>query len=231
MSPQLAKMLELKPMETSDVIIRGFNSQKNHSTKTVQFQISDANDSERFNCQIILVVEDFQLPKLKEHPTDIIRKYPHLNEITLTTLADLQVEVLNGCDLYSLIVARSVNEGPPNAPTAVDTKLGWSFAGPHPIETSMDSFFCQQCESRDEDLYDAVPIGGKQTHTEHAKLTPTTTKKMKEPKKYFRKLATKLMVDTKQVWCGEMTANFTITDSTPNAILHPCCNALTRHLI
>ena len=76
MSPQLAKMLELKPMETSDVIIGGFNSQKNHSTKSVQFQISDANDSERFNCQNILVVENFQLPKLKEHPTDIIRKYP-----------------------------------------------------------------------------------------------------------------------------------------------------------
>ena len=65
MSPQLAKMLELKPIETSDVIIREFNSQKNHSTKTIQFQISDANDSKRFNCQIILVVEDFQLPKRK----------------------------------------------------------------------------------------------------------------------------------------------------------------------
>ena len=95
-------------MVTSDVIKRGFNSQKNYSTKTVQFQISDANDSERFNCQNILVVEDFQLPKLKEHPTDIIRKYPHLNELTLTTLADLRVEVFIGCDLHSLIVARSV---------------------------------------------------------------------------------------------------------------------------
>ena len=124
MSPQLAKMLELLPMETSDVFIRRFNSQKNHSTQTVQFQISDANNSEGFNCQNILVVEDFQLPKLKEHPTDITRNYPHLNEITLTTLADLQVEVLLGCDLYSLIVARSVKEGPPNAPTAVETKLG-----------------------------------------------------------------------------------------------------------
>ena len=156
MSPQLAKMLEVKPMETSDVIIRGFNSQKNHSTKTVQIQFSDANDSERFNCQNILVIEDFQLPKLKEHPTDIVRVYPHLNEITLTTLADLQFEVLIGSNLYSLIVARSVKEGPPNAPTAVETKLGWSIAGPHPKETSMESFFCQQYESRDEDLYDAV---------------------------------------------------------------------------
>ena len=69
------------------------------------------------------------------------------------------------------------------------------------------------------------------THTEHAKLTPTTFKKMKKLENYFRKLAKKLMVDTKQVCCGETTANFTITDSTPNAILHPCCNALTKHLI
>ena len=153
MSPQLSKMLELKPMETSDVIIREFNSQKNYSIKTVQFQISDANDSEHFKCQNILVVEDFQLPKVKGHPTDIIRKYPNLNEISLTTLADLQVEVLIGCDLYSLIVARSVKESPPNAPTTVETKLGWSIAGTHPIEMSMESFFCQQCESRDAEQY------------------------------------------------------------------------------
>ena len=52
-------------METSDVTMRGFNCQNNHSTKTVQFQILYANDSERFNCQHFLVVEDFQLPKLK----------------------------------------------------------------------------------------------------------------------------------------------------------------------
>ena len=74
MSPQLAKKLELKHMETSSVAIRGFNSQKNQSTRTVQFQISAANNSQRFSCQNILIVEDFQLPKLKEHATDIIRK-------------------------------------------------------------------------------------------------------------------------------------------------------------
>ena len=74
----------------------------------------------------------------------------------MTTLADLQVEVLIECDLYSLIVAKSVKEGQPNAQTAVETKLGWSIAGPFPIETSLETFFCQQCESRDEDLYDAV---------------------------------------------------------------------------
>ena len=50
--------------------------------------------------------------------------------MTLATLANLQVEVLIGCDLYSLIVARSVKEGPPNAPTAMEPKLGWFIAGP-----------------------------------------------------------------------------------------------------
>ena len=156
MPPQMTIWLELKPMDTSDVTIRGFNSQKNHSTKTVHFQIYEANDFEPFNCQNILVIEDFQLPKLKEHPTDFIREYPHLNRITLTTLTKLQVEVLIGCDLYSLIVARCVREGPPNAPTAVETKLGWSIARAHPTETSIETFVCQQCENKDEDLYGAV---------------------------------------------------------------------------
>ena len=76
MSLQLAKWLELTSMETPDLTIRGINSQKNHLTETVQFQISDAIDMERFNCQNILVVEDFQLPKVKEHPTDILREHP-----------------------------------------------------------------------------------------------------------------------------------------------------------
>ena len=66
MSPQLAKRLELKLMETSGVIIRGFNSRKNHSTKTVLIKIFDSTDSERFNCQNILVVEDFQLTIFKK---------------------------------------------------------------------------------------------------------------------------------------------------------------------
>ena len=42
----------------------------------------------------MLVIENFKLPKLKKHPTDIISKNPHLNEETLTTLTNLQVEVL-----------------------------------------------------------------------------------------------------------------------------------------
>ena len=51
-SHQLAKTLALKPMETSDVTIRGFKSQKNHFTNTVQFPIAWAvvNDSQLFNC-------------------------------------------------------------------------------------------------------------------------------------------------------------------------------------
>ena len=55
----------------------------------------------------------------------------------------------------------------------------------------------------------------------NVKLTSTTTKKMKELKNYFRKLATKLMVDTKQVCCGETTANFTIPDSTHYGLVNP----------
>ena len=65
MSPQLAKRLELKHMETSDVTMRGFNSRKNSSIKTVPFHISDTTDSERFNCQNIMVVDDFHLTNLK----------------------------------------------------------------------------------------------------------------------------------------------------------------------
>ena len=48
-------------------------------------------------------------------------------------------------------------------------------------------------------------------HTEHSygthELKPTDIKNTKKLKKYFRKLATKLMVDTKQVCCGDTTAN------------------------
>ena len=37
-------------------------------------------------------------------------------------------------------------------------QAGIDIAGPHPIETSLKTFFCQQRESKDEELYDAVLI-------------------------------------------------------------------------
>ena len=59
-------------------------------------------------------------------------------------------------------------------------------------------------------------FSGKQTHGEQADANDNQGNERKQ--KRFRKLAAKLMVDMKQVCCGETTDNFTITDSTLNAI-------------
>ena len=63
-----------------------------------------------------------------------------------------------GCDRCSLEVVKSVKEGPPNGPTAVETQLGWSMVGPHPIHP-----------------WKLSTVNG--TPTEHVKLTPTTTRR------------------------------------------------------
>ena len=170
---------------------------------------------------------------MEEHPTDIVKKYTDLSEITLTTLANLQVEVLIGCDLYSLIVARSVKEGPPNAQTAAETKLGWSIAGPHPIETSMETFFCQQCESKDEGLYDAILIWWKTDSYRTCQTDANDNQEDERAQEILQKTCNKVdgRYETGLLWRDDSQLNFTITNSTPNAIWRPYCNALTRHLI
>ena len=117
-----------------------------------------------------------------ERTTDIIRKDPLLIEIALTTTANLHVEVWmrpmffksrQECKRRS--TERTNSRGNP-----ARMVHGWT-----PSNTSMETFNCQRNS-----------YGTCQTDANN-------NNKMKELKKYFKKLATKLMLDTKKVCCGE----------------------------
>ena len=72
-------------------------------------------------------------------------------------LNNLNVEALLGCDMYALIIAREIREGNTEQPIAVRSRLGWTVAGPNQHCTpTNDVYFCQTCESHDQQLFEDV---------------------------------------------------------------------------
>ena len=61
-------------------------------------------------------------------------KWPHLADLDLPSATRGPVEVLLGADVIELIVAREVIDGPPGAPCAVRTLLGWTVTGRAPYQ-------------------------------------------------------------------------------------------------
>ena len=59
--------------------------------------------------------------------------------------------------MYALIIAREVREGNTEQPIAVRSRLDWTVAGPNQHSTpTNDVYFCQTCESHDQQLFEDV---------------------------------------------------------------------------
>ena len=75
----------------------------------------------------------------------------------MSQLNNLNVEALLGCDMYALLIAREIREGNTEQPIAVRSRLGWTVAGPNQHCTpTNDVYFCQTCESHDQQLFEDV---------------------------------------------------------------------------
>ena len=61
--------------------------------------------------------------------------------------------------LYALFVARELREGNSGQPIGVKRCLGWTVAVPNQNSSPMnDVYFCQTCESHDQQLFEDVKI-------------------------------------------------------------------------
>lgn len=66
------------------------------------------------------------------HPvTSLQRRYPHLRQLPLQQLDNVTPLVLIGADYTNLITPiQPVKSGPPGAPAAIKSRLGWTLQGP-----------------------------------------------------------------------------------------------------
>ena len=114
--------------------------------------ISILEDDERYKLKHFYAVEITNLPKLRDHPGDIARKYDYLRHVNMPTLDNFQVMVLIGQDNINLTSTVRVEQGPSSAPSASLFKLGWAFAEPHTVlddkthySLHQTALFCSNC--------------------------------------------------------------------------------------
>ena len=156
--------LRLQKETGQRLVLEGANGTDTKSCYTTSTEISNLKDDERYNLKQIYVVENINLPKLREHPGDIARKYDHLRHVNKPTLDNLEVTVLIGQDNINLISPVRVEQGPSSAPSASLFKLGWTISGPHTVlddsktQHSMHhtALFCSNCLEQDNDLNQKV---------------------------------------------------------------------------
>ena len=159
-----ADELRLQKETRQQLVLEGANGTDTKSCYTTSTEISNLGDDERYNLKQIYVVENINLPKLREHPGDIARKYDHLRHVNMPTLHNLEVTVLIGQDNINLISPVRVEQGPSTAPSASLFKLGWTISGPHTVlddsktQLSMHhtALFCSNCLEQDNDLNQEV---------------------------------------------------------------------------
>ena len=159
-----ADELRLQKETRQQLILEGANGTDTKICYTTSTEMSNLEDDESYNLKQIYVVENINLPKLREHPKDIARKYDHLRHVNMATLDNLQVTVLLGQDNINLISPVRVEQGPSSAPSASLLKLGRTISGPHTVlddsktRHSMHhaALFCSKCLKQYNDLNQEV---------------------------------------------------------------------------
>ena len=89
-----ADELRLQRETRQQLVLEGATGTDTKFCYTTSTEISNLEDDERYDLKQIYVVENMILPKLREHPGDIARKYDHLRHVNMPTLENLQVTVL-----------------------------------------------------------------------------------------------------------------------------------------
>ena len=111
LTKNITEKLKLTPKTTTTLKIKGFNATQTINSTVVDLQISDIENRETHKWRNIYVVDNDQLPTVREHPKQIADNYGHLRVIQLPQLNNLNVKALLGCDMYALIIAREIQEG------------------------------------------------------------------------------------------------------------------------
>ena len=104
-------------------------TQRDNNSRRVRITVSGSDPGETFVLSNVRTTTNLSLPFQSVNTAKNTRKWPHLQEVTLPPPSSSKPRLLIGMDNCHLIVAREVVEGPPNAPIATRTKLGWVLQG------------------------------------------------------------------------------------------------------
>jgi hypothetical protein len=122
-------------------------------SEVIQVKISATSDEE-FQLKDVRSIQKLPLPRQSVR-RNVLRKWKHLHGLPIETFENAVPRILIGQDNLHLTLPCDVRIGPPNAPAAARTKLGWCLTGR--LERTMDqcgSFFVGNQEN--DDLHELV---------------------------------------------------------------------------
>ena len=98
---------------------------------TLQTKIHSFGNNEVFNLHNIFVGDHLNLNSAEPQALNLICQHQHPADVSFPILPDNSVTVLLGQDNIDLITPEWVIKGNNNSPGAIQTKLGWTIAGPN----------------------------------------------------------------------------------------------------
>ena len=161
LTKNIAEKLKLIPKTTTTLKVEGFNATQTINSTVVDLQPSDIESRETHQWRNVYVVDNDQLPTVKEHNKQIADKYGNLRNIQMPQLNNLNVEALFGCDMYALIIAREIREGNTSNPLPSEAGLdGQSMDGISILHKQIMSTFVKHVKATTNNCLKMSKVGG-----------------------------------------------------------------------
>ncbi|XP_062557279.1 uncharacterized protein LOC134222152 [Armigeres subalbatus] len=130
-------------------------------SQRIHLEISGVGKSERFTVNDARTVSSLNLPKQTLKYEDLVRQYPYLRGLPVTSYEAATPGILIGSNNAGLTATLSLREGQLGDPLASKTRLGWSIYGYKTDGKKSTNFTLHVCECRrelgsDQDLHDLV---------------------------------------------------------------------------
>ena len=167
-----------------------------------------------FNLHNIFVVDHLNFNSADPQALNsICQQHQHLEDVSFPILSDNSVTVLPGHNNFDIITPELVSKGNNNSTRAIQTKFGWTIAGPNQTSSSRFIFratIINAPTSSDNQLYVLLASVWK---TEIYVTSPDITilKKNDTLCQHYRKQQPSRMADTKSVFSGTLMLRYRIT--------------------
>ena len=142
-----------------------------------------ANPTNPFTVSQARTVESLNLPKISIEMSKEKNRWPHLADLPLPPVKDVDITVLLGADVFDLIVPLEIRTGPKGTPRAVRTALGWTATSRLPVSSDINTVTAMKVHiaTPEEDLSHQVQLRWK-TESFGCKYVEETSRSVEDKK-------------------------------------------------
>ncbi|XP_058817112.1 uncharacterized protein LOC131680413 [Topomyia yanbarensis] len=127
-------------------------------SRRVNIQISSTGKKETFQLRNVRTVSELGLPSQTLHYPELVKEYPHLQGLPVTSYSKAKPGMIIGIDHVHLLTSLNIREGRKTDPVATKTRLGWCIYGRNlGSDGTVEQLNLHVCEGMtNSDLYDSM---------------------------------------------------------------------------